>query len=225
MPKISRPQQLVDRVIEQVERAIASGEYSIGTKLPPEPELTRQLGIGRSTLREAVRVLAHNGVLEVRQGDGTYVRSLPADGEPLARRLRRATVSEVGEVRRALEIEIVRLAAERHREEDLEDIRSFLAIRRQALARKDTAAALDADIAFHYAVAWATHNEVLVDIYRIFAKSLRRALPTPSKRPDSEQSLTEALHLRLVEAIEGRDAVAAAAIASELLDLHESVAS
>ncbi len=71
-----------------------------------------ELGVGRSTLREAVRVLAHNGILEVHQGDGTSVRSFPAAGEPLMIRLRRAQVREIQEVRRTLEIEIVRLAAD-----------------------------------------------------------------------------------------------------------------
>ncbi len=225
MPKILKPQQLFDRVIERLEHAIASGEYAIGTKLLPEPDLIRDLGVGRSTLREAVRVLAHNGILEVRQGDGTYVRSLPADGEPLARRLQRAKVTEIGEVRRAMEIEIVRLAAERRTERDLENIRSFLAIRRQALARNDAAAALDADIAFHCAVAWATHNDVFADLYRIFAKTLRRALAALWEKTDNDPSSAGELHARLVEAIASRDAAVAAAVVTALLDRHESAIS
>jgi GntR family transcriptional repressor for pyruvate dehydrogenase complex len=205
-----------------MEQAISSGEYAPGTRLPAEPDLVRELGVGRSTLREAVRALAHNGVLEVRQGDGTYVRSLPAEGEPLAYRLRRADVAEIGEVRRALELEIVRLAAERRNEKDIENMRSFLSIRGQAIARKDTVAALDADIAFHCAVAWAAHNEVFADLYRIFAKALRKALAALWERAGGEPSLTEQLHVRLVEAIAGRDVTGAVATASALLDRHES---
>ena len=222
MPKIARTEPLVERVIGELKRSVSSGRFGIGDKLPPEPDLTRELGIGRSTLREAVRVLAHNGILEVRQGDGTYVRSLPADGEPLALRLRRAKANEVGEVRRALEIEIVRLAAERREEHDIENVRSFLEIRRQALARNDVESALDADIAFHCAIAWATHNEVLADLYRIFSKALRRALATLWLEKDSGPTRTDDLHVRLLEAIEGRDASAAVVAASELLDRHES---
>ncbi|MDA8433011.1 MAG: FadR/GntR family transcriptional regulator [Nitrospiraceae bacterium] len=222
MPKIARPQQLVERVIEALSQAVSSGRFGIGTKLPPEPDLTLDLGVGRSTLREAVRVLAHNGIIEVRQGDGTYVRSLPADGEPLARRLQRAKATEVGEVRRALEIEIVRLAAERRDERDIENIRAFLEIRRQAIARSDSSAALDADIAFHCAIAWATHNEVLADLYRIFAKALRRALATLWLREGSEPSRTDDLHAGLLEAIAARDASGAVEAASELLNLHEA---
>src|SRR5271169_875714 len=119
MGSLIRRQQLVEQVIEHLNNVISSGTYAIGAKLPAEPQLMEELGIGRSTLREAIRVLSHNGVLEVRQGDGTYVRALPDSGETLARRLRRARVREVQEVRKTLEIEIVRLAAERHKEEDL----------------------------------------------------------------------------------------------------------
>ncbi|HAM50318.1 MAG TPA: hypothetical protein DCP92_06345 [Nitrospiraceae bacterium] len=80
--------QLVDQVIEHLKNVIASGKYGIGAKLPTEPYLMEKLGVGRSTLREAVRVLAHNGMLEVRQGGGTYVSALPDDAEPFAHRLR-----------------------------------------------------------------------------------------------------------------------------------------
>jgi GntR family transcriptional repressor for pyruvate dehydrogenase complex len=218
MPKIIRSQPLVERVIEELKEAVSSGRFGIDSKLPPEPELTLEFGVGRSTLREAVRVLTHNGILQVRQGDGTYVRSLPADGEPLARRLVHAKEEEVGEVRRLLEIEIVRLAAERRDEEDLENIRSFLRIRRQALVRNDADSLLDADIAFHCSIAWATHNEVLADLYRIFAKVLRRAMPNLWERAGEEPAAAETLHSRLVDAIAGRDATEATAAVSELLD-------
>src|ERR1700690_3528049 len=126
MIKVSKQlikRQLVDQVIEHLKAAIASSDYGMGAKLPAEPMLVKELGVGRSTLREAIRVLAYNGMLEVRQGDGTYIRALPANSEPLAYRLRRAKVREVQEVRRTLEFEIVRLAAERRRKRDLEQIR------------------------------------------------------------------------------------------------------
>jgi GntR family transcriptional repressor for pyruvate dehydrogenase complex len=214
---VIKPQQLSDQVIGLLNEAIGSGEFAVGAKMPPEPQLSKELKVGRSTLREAVRVLAHQGVLEVRQGDGTYVRSLPADGEPLTHRLRRAKVSEIGEVRRALELEIVRLAAERHDEKDIENIRSFLEIRQQALARGDSDGALDADIAFHCAIAWATQNEVFADLYRIFAITLRHALAALWETKGGAPSLTRELHAQLVDAIASRDSQKAVAIASALL--------
>jgi len=216
-------QQLTDQVIEHLKSVIASGKYGMGSKLPAEPQLMEDLGVGRSTVREAIRVLAHNGMLEVRQGDGTYVRSLPAEGEPLTQRLRRAGVREVQEVRRALELEIVRLAAERRGEKDLKRIRECLKKRHEALKRKDIPAALDADISFHCAVAEAAGNEVLADLYRAFAISLRGALLTLWDGADSDPVVTGGLHQRLVEAIEARDAVQAMTATAALLDHHGEV--
>ena len=215
-----KPSQLTGQVIEHLQRAISTGEYAIGAKLSAEPFLMKELGVGRSTLREAIRVLAHNGILEVRQGDGTYVRSLPSYREPLAQRLRRARSREVNEVRRTLELEIVRLAAQRRNEADLERMRCFLKTRHDALAGNDAAAALDADISFHCAVADAAGNAVLADLYRTFAFTLREALAVLWDAHDGSASGTADLHHRLVAAIEAHDASQAVATATAMLDMH-----
>lgn len=214
--------QLVDQVIEYLKTAIASGDYGMGAKLPAEPKLVEELGVGRSTLREAIRVLAYSGMLEVRQGDGTYVRALPANSEPLAYRLRRAKVREVLEVRRALEFEIVRLATERRRKKDLEQIRRHLKERHKALLRKDIPTALDADISFHCAIAGAAGNEVLADVYRTFALSLRKALETVWDGADTNPNDIEELHNQLLKAIEARDVTQAMSTITALLDRHNS---
>jgi len=215
-----KPSQLTGQVIEHLQSAISAGEYAIGTKLSAEPLLMKELGVGRSTLREAIRVLAHNGILEVRQGDGTYVRSLPSHREPLAQRLRRARIREVNEVRRTLELEIVRLAAERRDETDLERMRCFLKIRHDALTGNDAVTALDADISFHCAVADAAGNAVLADLYRTFAFTLREALAVLWDADDGKAAKTADLHNRLVAAIEARDASQAVATATAMLDIH-----
>ncbi len=215
-----KKQQLVDQVIEYLSNTIVSGTYKIGDKLPTEPKLMAELGVGRSTLREAIRALAHNEILEVRQGDGTYIRSFPSSGEPLIQRLRRAKVGEVQAVRRTLELEIVRLAAKQHKQADLKRILSHLRSRRVALARNDIPALLDADVAFHCALAEATGNEVLSDVYRTFALSLRDALTTLWDTADHDQSKMAMLHDNLFEAISARDAVRAESITLALLDRH-----
>lgn len=209
-------EQLVDQVIRQLQQRLSLGEPAPGAKLPPEPELMAQLGVGRSTLREAVRVLAHAGLLEVRQGDGTYVRA-GSEIAPLERRLRRAAVLEVYEVRHALEIEAARLAAERRDDGDLDALRDSLVRRRTADAEHDTAAFLDADLAFHTAVAAAGKNGVLADLYRAFAAANRNAWHDIVTDP-APRAGTAALHQRLYEAIERRDARAAMAVTAEHID-------
>src|SRR5215469_8407451 len=92
--------RLADQVIDQIQEWISLGEFTPGDRLPVEDALTRKLGVSRTTLREGVSVLARAGVLDVRQGDGTYVRAPAPTGEPLDRRLRRAVALDVYEVRR-----------------------------------------------------------------------------------------------------------------------------
>src|SRR5258707_13592443 len=109
---------VTDEAIERIHELIASGEWGPGTRLPREADLAKQLGLSRNSLREAVRALSVARVLEVRQGDGTYVSSLePA--ELLAPTLsatdllRGQTVLELFEVRRMLEPEAAAGAAQR----------------------------------------------------------------------------------------------------------------
>lgn len=168
--------QLVEQVIQQLQEQIYFNKLEVGVKLPPEPELMVNFNVGRSTIREAVRALVHAGLLEIRQGDGTYVRARSVETEPLAQRLRRAAVLEVYEVRRILELEMAQLAAQHRDEADLAQMRTCLDKRLADKQTGDAAAYLDADIAFHIAVAAATKNSVLADLYQTFSIVLRDGL-------------------------------------------------
>ncbi|MFZ0218448.1 MAG: FCD domain-containing protein [Candidatus Dormiibacterota bacterium] len=204
---------LVDQVIDSLRHQIASGQLPLGARLPPEPELMRQLGIGRSTLREAVSVLAHGGVLEVRQGDGSYVRST-GEGEPLARRLRRAELADVVEVRRLIEVGAARLAAARRTESDLGTIRAAVRQRRESRGGPDF---VDVDLAFHRAVVDAAANPVLRDLFASFSDALRRTIATMVDDPDLTGD-TQDLHEAVYEAIAAGDAVTAGERTAALFD-------
>src|ERR1043165_2392863 len=115
---------LVDQVIEQLRTAVAQGDWPLGTRIPTEVELGEQLGVGRNTVREAVRALAHTGLLEVRQGDGTYVRAT-SEVSGAIRRLCGSELREVLQVRRMLEVEAARLAATDHTDEELANLRAL----------------------------------------------------------------------------------------------------
>ncbi|WP_298819962.1 FadR/GntR family transcriptional regulator [Chloroflexus sp.] len=214
--------RLTEQVIEYLRQEITNQTYPVGSRLPPEPQLMAQFGVGRSTVREAIRALAHEGLLEVRQGDGTYVRAIAA-AEPLAARLRQARVNDVHEVRRALELEVVALAAERRRDEDLVEIRHWLAARSTALANGDAGAALDADIELHCAIARATHNAMLSDLYRVFAVTLRDALGVLWDA--ATPSVDDRSHADLVAAIEAGNAAQAVAVTRQILARHEATIS
>ncbi|MFD7923721.1 FadR/GntR family transcriptional regulator [Streptomyces sp. NPDC059740] len=211
MPLRNTPRtSLVDLVIGQMETLIGDGEWPVGSKIPAEPVLVEQLDVGRNTVREAVRALVHTGMLEPRQGDGTYVRADSDFGAAVQRRLRRAAGLEAYEVRASLERDAARYAAERRTEEDLCALRAALSERDRTWESGDVAAFIDADMAFHRTVAAAAHNQVLAELYEHFSRALRTALEAVVGRPfpDSVRHQFDA-HLAIVDAIEARDAEAA----------------
>ena len=163
-----RRQPLVNQVLEYLQQQITTGAFPVGSKLPPEPELMATLSVGRSTLREAMRVLAHMKLVDVRPGDGTYICSPPPATESLGQILQRARVIEVYEVRHALELECARLAALRRDEADLAALQQAVQERRKLLPTGDETAFIEADLAFHIGIARATKNAVLADLYQAF---------------------------------------------------------
>lgn len=156
---------LVDQVIGQMRAAISGGEWPVGERIPPEPELVTALGVGRNTVREAVRALSHAGLLEVRQGDGTFVRAT-SEISGAVRKLCGAELREVLQVRRALEVEGSRLAAVERSESELRALRRVLDIRNRAYERDDLAEFVRTDTEFHQLVVQCGHNAVLWQLHR-----------------------------------------------------------
>uniref|UniRef100_UPI0013CF336E FadR/GntR family transcriptional regulator n=1 Tax=Pseudomonas viridiflava TaxID=33069 RepID=UPI0013CF336E len=93
-----------DQALEQLRVRIRQGVWAIGERLPTEPELSTELGISRNTVREAMRVLAFSGLIDIRQGDGSYLRSM---SDPLGtmRALSHCTLEQAQETRQTLEVE------------------------------------------------------------------------------------------------------------------------
>ncbi len=165
---------LADAVISKLQQQLSLGEYQAGQKLPSEPELMEQFGVGRSTIREAIRILANTGLLSVRQGSGTFVEVQNGITEPLSQRLRRADARDLDEVRQLLEMKIAEKAALNRSKKDIEKMRALLKKRDLAAKAGDTAAAIEADIHFHVAIAAASRNDILADLYRTFAGQMTR---------------------------------------------------
>jgi len=169
---------VTDDAIEQIRELVASGAWGPGTRLPREVELAKQLGLSRNSLREAVRALSQARVLEVRQGDGTYVSSLDP-GELLeptlsaTHLLRGRTVLELFEVRRMLEPEAAALAAQRGDAEVVTALRKEL--ERMVAAGDRPEDLVEADSAFHDVIAGAPGNGVLKALLRSLSTSTVRA--------------------------------------------------
>ncbi|NKZ09548.1 FadR family transcriptional regulator [Mycolicibacterium septicum DSM 44393] len=199
---------LVDQVIEQLRTLVTSGEWPVDGRIPTEPELVEALGVGRNTVREAVRALAHNGIFEVRQGDGTYVRATSEVSAAL-RRLCGSELRDVLQVRRCLEVEGARLAATARTEEDLAELRAQLA----HTDTTDHARFTHSDTEFHLAVVRASHNPVLIEIYRGLLEAITASVATTSATPGGMFP-----HDGLVEAIADGDVERAGREAAGFLD-------
>ncbi|KUP95372.1 FadR/GntR family transcriptional regulator [Thermobifida cellulosilytica] len=211
---------LVDQVITQLKAQIDSGEWSIGDRIPTEAELSDQLEVGRNTVREAVRALAHTGLLEIRQGAGTFVRASSELGGALRRRLKRSELRENFEVRRALELEAARLAAIRHTDEDLTAIDTAMGRRLAAWRARDMQAFVEADFAFHKAVVAATHNSLLIELYDDIAQAVYESIAHTvyEEAPEDLGEDPPLDHQRLAEAIHAGDADGALREAACYLD-------
>ncbi|MFJ6350183.1 FadR/GntR family transcriptional regulator [Streptomyces sp. NPDC092046] len=203
---------LVDSVVEQLRTQLAEGEWAVGDRIPTEHELAQLLGVGRNTVREAVRVLVHAGLLESRQGNGTFVRST-ADPAAVLRGVRHAGALDVLELRVALEAEAARLAAVRRDTHDLLRLRAALTGLRE---RGDRDAG--ADVAFHLAVVEATHNAAFREVYRFFSAQVHESL-TEALGDHAMPPVDIDAHEALVAAIEAADPDAAEAQTRELLRL------
>lgn len=210
--------QLVDQVLRHLRSQIASGQYAIGERMPSEPQLMKQFNVGRTTIREAIRMLAHSGWIEVRQGSGTYVRAVSDTGSGnLVEKLRNARVREVYQVRRALEVEVVRTAASTRDDADLLMMRSLIDQLHEHLRTGSREAFREADIELYTALAASTKNSVLIDVYRSFSQALKDAVTQVMVFPGIMKSCL-ARHERVYEAIVNRDAQTAEAITAQFLE-------
>ncbi|MEJ8278865.1 FadR/GntR family transcriptional regulator [Pseudonocardia spirodelae] len=219
---------LVDQVISQLRSAITGGEWPVGGRIPPESELAASLEVGRNTVREAVRALAHGGLLEVRQGDGTYVRATTELSGAL-RTLCGPELREVLEVRRTLEVEAARLAAARRTDADVAALRTALAGRDTAVeavaaparrGEEPDAATLElaarADTDFHLAVVRCAGNALLAELYRGVVEAVAHSVVTTM--PGTVGTDDDVSHAGIVEAIAAGDVERAAREAGDFLD-------
>lgn len=206
---------LVDEVIAVVRHNIQTELWKVNDKIPTEPELVQGLGVGRNTIREAIKILEYLGILEVKQGHGTFVRS-KHDFSSMIHSIQQSALYEHLEVRCVLEVEIAKLAA---RNRDATDLLNILAClnTRAATDASDVAEFMLNDKKLHLAIAQATHNQALYATYEYFLNSSYQytfELVTNSQLPDPDQTI----HAQLVAAIQAQSESQAAEIAKAMLD-------
>ncbi|MGZ4660287.1 MAG: FadR/GntR family transcriptional regulator [Arthrobacter sp.] len=199
---------LTEEVTDKLRGMIHSGEWPLQQKIPPEHELMASLGVSRGTLREAVKALAHGGMLEVRRGDGTYVRATSEISGAAQRMYKDHTQVHILEVRIGLDTQAARLAARNAAPEHIAAMRSLLAARREAWNAGDYPAWARADWDFHVLVAQASGNPLLHELYVSFGSVFHADLLRQQRR-GGFNGLPDEGHGELVDAIEARHEAAA----------------
>jgi GntR family transcriptional repressor for pyruvate dehydrogenase complex len=200
-----------------------------GTKVPSERELTKDLGVGRSTVREALNGLAVLGVLTIRHGQGAFIAESGGDGAAesapphsvLTVALERGVTREYIEARLLVEVEVTRLAAQRRTDEDLQRIEALLATQERSLNGDDVSATVGVATSFNVLLAEAAHNEVLSAMIQVFVELMKERGPKLYALPGfGDWDLAE--HRGIYEAVRDQDGDRAAKLMREhILQLAE----
>ena len=206
---------LITTVMERIQRLIEERDVGVGERIPSERQLREGFGVGRSTVREALRALEALGVVEVVQGRGAFVRQRPVAED----RVVNSSVDNLSfdwfqlgavvEARSMLETESARLAALRRTDAELSRMKAALKSFHAAMRKKDLPGLVVADLEFHQAIAEAA-NPVLAHCLRSMGVLIVKSRQISLRRPERHASV-EARHHEVYDAIAGGDAAGAAA--------------
>jgi GntR family transcriptional repressor for pyruvate dehydrogenase complex len=213
MSRIQLGASLSEKLAQTLEKSIRQGTLKTGEKLPTENALVDTHGVSRTVVREAFSRLKTLGLIETRQGSGSFVKALP---QPDARKLKLIpdgsvdAVLKVVEVRRALEAESAALAAERRTTKSLQKIKQAMRALDKAVASGGDG--VSEDVAFHAAIAQAANNPFLLDTLAYLNQFLENATRVTRANEATRADLEEAVrheHQAIIDAIEASDVKAA----------------
>ncbi len=206
-----RKTKVYAEVAAQIHRLVADGRLKPGDKLPPERELAEVFGVSRTSVRDAIRVLETQGLVEARHGEGTLVREIPIDAivRPLADALvaTKDLVADLFDMRKMLEPPLARAAAFRATTEDVEALAHVIEVQAGRVHRGEIA--IEEDNLFHYRIAVAAKNQVVLRTIDVLMDLLRESRVRSLQGPGRAEKSLEG-HRRILDAIRRRDPDAAA---------------
>lgn len=206
---------LVEQAVDQLRQRITSGAWAVGQRLPTEPELAADLGISRNTVREAMRVLAFSGLVEVRQGDGSYLKTA-SDPLSAVQALSSCGLEHAREARHLLEAEAIGLAALRRTEQDLIALREALHDSGSHF-HGELGDYIRCDLVFHQRLVDAAHNPALSELYRYFSSVVAMKLEQSMSHTPRNQAVFD-LHIAILDAVERQDPERAKALSRTLIN-------
>lgn len=204
-----RTRKIYEEVTDSILEMIKTGQFKAGDKLDSVEQLAKNFNVGRSAVREALSGLRAMGLVEMRQGEGTYINSFDAStfSLPLSSALlmKREDIKELSEVRKILEVGAVASAASNHKVEDLMPMEEALKAMKEAKGQDELGEKADLD--FHLAIARATHNQMLINLMtgvsEIMVESMRETRRLLLYSEEMMASLVEE-HQLIFEAIKDR---------------------
>lgn len=166
-------------VFQKIQTEILDGHFQVGDKLPSERDLAVQHGVSRNSIREAIRLLELNHLVEIRRGEGTFIRNsslqMPSGQmTTVLASIDRTILYDMLELRLILESQCAALAAIRATASDLERMAEALEMMKGAL--DDEELGIQADLNFHLAIAEATHNQALVELITSLEQNMRNTI-------------------------------------------------
>lgn len=211
---------LAEQIVDRIERLILNEELHIGDALPPERELAAQLRVSRNILREAIRMLVQKGLVEVRQGSGTYIVrpnfDFLRDSLDFFIRFNKSAIFDLIEARRSIEVEIADLAARRATTEDRLLIAHCLDELEKCVGSIEPY--VGADVRFHAALAKAAKNEIMKLLLDSIRGSLRENIRILVKHHPTAVSEAMVYHRRIALAVQQQNAAEARAAMGEHLE-------
>jgi len=203
-------QKIYEQIVEQIRVMITEGNLKPGDRLPAERVLAENLNVSRASLREALSALHLLGLLEIKSGEGTYIKQSDVNSiiQPLALLLmmERDTIFEILEVRKGLEVEAAGLAAINSTDEDFRNMTEIIDEMERALQTSNLGEV--ADWKLHFAIAQASRNSLLIRLMNTISDTMRKTIKINREQLFKKKGNPQILfkqHLAVVEAIKVRD--------------------
>ncbi|NLI91728.1 MAG: FadR family transcriptional regulator [Peptococcaceae bacterium] len=191
-----KTRRIYEEIVEQIRLLVSEGHVKAGDRLPSERDLAERLQVSRASVREALSALEMMGLLEIRSGEGTYIKQVNIDSvvAPLAwvLSMEKDTVLELLEVRKILETQAAVLAAERAESDELMEMRDALEEMRSDLNTERLGDA--SDHSFHYAIARGTKNKILLRLMNAISDTMRQTLQASRIKLFESEGIPERLY-------------------------------
>jgi GntR family transcriptional regulator, transcriptional repressor for pyruvate dehydrogenase complex len=198
---------MYERLVEHLRAYVVEAKLAAGDRLPSERDLSQRLGVSRASVRQAIVALEVQGILEVKHGEGTFLRTARMDALPISQLadLKRR-LPDILEAREAIEVKLAELAAERRTEAELAEMDAALDKMQKEI--EDGAAGEHGDHDFHHSVVRAAHSELLARMHALIVKDIELS---SHETVDQIGTPTNLLHQnrRIADAIRAGDGLGA----------------